>query len=165
VSDGRCSNRAKSAAGRRASWKKDKLQKTKDHPLRESTPDERESSSMDQQMLYVGTTALQGLYYLASGAWPLISLRTFENLTGPKADKWLVQTFGLLICVVGLVLLVSAFRAHPNWEGLILGIGSALTLAAADSYFVARRVISPVYLIDAAIEVVLLGAWAAFFFQ
>ncbi len=36
----------------------------------------------------------QGLYYTVSGLWPLISLRTFTLVTGPKVDLWLVKTVG-----------------------------------------------------------------------
>jgi hypothetical protein len=36
----------------------------------------------------------QGAFYLSSGVWPLISMRTFERITGPKTDKWLVKTGG-----------------------------------------------------------------------
>ena len=34
----------------------------------------------------------QGLYLLATTAWPLVHYRSFEWVTGPKADRWLVQT-------------------------------------------------------------------------
>ena len=30
---------------------------------------------------------LQGLYYLATGVWPLVSLDTFMQVTGPKTER------------------------------------------------------------------------------
>lgn len=43
----------------------------------------------------------QGAFYLATGIWPLVSMRTFERVTGPKTDKWLVKTAGVLITAIG----------------------------------------------------------------
>jgi hypothetical protein len=34
----------------------------------------------------------QGAYHLVTGVWPLVSMRTFASVTGPKVDKWLVKT-------------------------------------------------------------------------
>lgn len=46
----------------------------------------------------------QALLYLATGLWPVIHLRSFLSVTGPKTDLWLVESFGLLIAAFGLVL-------------------------------------------------------------
>ena len=45
--------------------------------------------------------AWQGAYYLAGGLAPFVSRRTFEALTGPKREWWLVQTVGALTTPVG----------------------------------------------------------------
>jgi hypothetical protein len=37
----------------------------------------------------------QGVFYLATGLWPLLNIRTFERVTGPKTDKWFVKTAGV----------------------------------------------------------------------
>ena len=107
----------------------------------------------------------QGAYYVLTGVWPLVSLRTFEAVTGPKAERWLVQTVGALVAVIGAVLLRAGLRgaadarAHP--EVPLLATGSAAALAAVDVVYVARGRIPPVYLADAAVELALLVAWAA----
>lgn len=49
----------------------------------------------------------QGVYYIASGAFPLVSMRLFERVTGKKTDRWLVQ-------MVGMLALRSACRSW--WE-------------------------------------------------
>jgi hypothetical protein len=111
-----------------------------------------------------GTTdpiaAAQGAYYLASGLWPLVHLRSFLFVTGPKAEHWLVRTVGLLTAVIGVQLLLAARRG----DGTVvapLGLGSAVAFAAVDSVYVARRRIRPIYLLDAAAQVPIALAWLA----
>jgi len=52
----------------------------------------------------------QGAYYTATGIWPWISLKTFELVTGPKVDDWLVHTVGALAAAIGATLLVARIR-------------------------------------------------------
>jgi hypothetical protein len=93
----------------------------------------------------------QGIFYVATGLWPIVHMRSFEAVTGPKADTWLAQTVGGLIAAVGLALLVD--------ESKTLGIASASSLGAADAYFAGKGRISKVYLADAAVEAALIAAW------
>jgi hypothetical protein len=102
----------------------------------------------------------QGLFYVATGLWPIIHLRSFERVTGPKVDKWLVRTFGALISAVGAALIAGAFEPKPSRAITILGIGSAVALGAADLIYAARGRISKVYLGDAAAEGAIASTWA-----
>ena len=102
----------------------------------------------------------QGAYYLTTGVWPLVDIRSFEWLTGPKADRWLVQTVGVLVGVIGGVLLLAAGRRRLTPELRLLAGGSAAGLAAIDVVFVARRRIRPIYLGDASVNVALAAGWA-----
>ncbi len=111
----------------------------------------------------------QGLFYLATGVWPLVSIKTFQMVTGPKtdhlvtgreADHWLVKTVVVLITATAAALLVAAWRRRNSPEVATLAVASALGLTAIDVTYVARRVLPPVYLVDAAAEVGLLGTWA-----
>jgi hypothetical protein len=104
--------------------------------------------------------AVQGLYYLGTGVWPLISLDTFLKVTGPKTDLWLVQAFGVLVAVAGTVLLVAAWRRSVPLEIVTLAVGLAMALAGIDIVFVLRRDIGPVYLLDAIAEIGLIALWA-----
>jgi len=104
---------------------------------------------------------VQGLYYLATGVWPLVSIDTFLAVTGPKTDLWLVQTVGALIGVIGAILLVAAARRQAGVEATLLALGSALALAAVDVTFVTRGVIDRIYLLDALAEVILVVGWGA----
>ena len=102
----------------------------------------------------------QGLYYVVTGIWPLLSIRTFMKVTGPKTDIWLVKTVGVLIAVVGGVFLLSGSLGRVPVEVVALAVGCAVGLTAIDVWYVARRVIAPIYLLDAAAEVALIAAWA-----
>jgi len=105
--------------------------------------------------------AVQGLFYVAAGLWPLVHTDSFLSVTGPKTDLWLVYTVGVLVAAVGLVLLAAARSGRITPEVVLLACGCALALAGIDVVFVARQVIDRVYLADAAAELLLVGWWAA----
>jgi hypothetical protein len=61
--------------------------------------------------------AFQAAYYLATGLWPLVHLPSFEAVTGPKTDDWLVHMVGLLAAVVvprSVWQLPTIARVHPR---------------------------------------------------
>jgi len=102
----------------------------------------------------------QGLFYVVTGLWPVLHFRSFEKVTGPKVDKWLVRTFGGLVAAVGATLIAGAFERRRSRALAILGIGSAMALGTADVWFSLRGRISKVYLGDAAAEGAIAAAWA-----
>lgn len=102
---------------------------------------------------------VQAAYYGASGLWPIFSLRSFEWITGPKVDGWLVKTVGALMSVVGAVLGLAAYRRRLTPEMELLAVGTALSLAAVDVVTVSRRRIRRIYLLDAAANLGLVAAW------
>jgi hypothetical protein len=68
---------------------------------------------------------VQGAYFLLTGVWPLVSIRSFQWVTGPKtdhvhtgreADHWLVMTVGVLVTSVAVTLLTAAFRWAQHWR-------------------------------------------------
>ncbi len=103
------------------------------------------------------TLTIQGWFYLLTGLWPLISIKTFEMVTGPKQDKWLVKTVGLMIACSGIIFILMA----DSKAALTLAILNAITLAGVDIYYVWRKVISRIYLWDALVELafVLIYLW------
>jgi hypothetical protein len=103
---------------------------------------------------------VQGVFYLVTGIWPLIDIDSFQAVTGPKIDLWLVRTVGVLVAVVGAVLVLAARRRNLGAEISLLAVGCALGLAAIDVIYVLSRTISPIYLADAGAEVLLAGGWA-----
>jgi hypothetical protein len=107
------------------------------------------------------TVALwQGLFYMVTGVWPLFHMKSFLKVTGPKTDLWLVNTVGALLAVAGGALALAARRGAIRPEMRALGVGTAATLVAVDCIYVARKRISPVYLLDAAAELGIISAWA-----
>jgi hypothetical protein len=101
----------------------------------------------------------QAAYYVITGVWPLVSIRTFMMVTGPKHDLWLVKAVGLLITAVGLSIGIQAawFDTKP---ALVLAISSALALGFVDIWYSLRGVISKVYLVDGVIQILLIIALA-----
>lgn len=95
-----------------------------------------------------------------TGIWPLIHYPSFEAVTGPKTDKWLVKTFGAILALVGLQLLTAAITGNYHFTIAIAGAGSAFILLLADIIYVAKKVISRIYLADAAVESGILILWA-----
>ncbi len=81
-------------------------------------------------------------------------------VTGPKRDVWLVKTVGAVLAAVGASIGVAAWRQSVGPETVVLAVGSAAALAAIDVVYVAKRVIAPTYLLDAAAEAVPIGAWS-----
>lgn len=108
-------------------------------------------------MVYL--SLVQGVYYLITGVWPLISMRTFQMVTGPKTDHWLVNTVGVLILVIGIVLIFARVRQNITYEILMLALGSAVGLTAIDSIYVMKKRIAPIYLLDALVQIPIIGNW------
>jgi len=84
-------------------------------------------------------------------------MRLFETVTGKKRDRWLVQMVGLLAASIGLSLWLSSRSEETESAALALSFSSALAFAGIDITHVCRRRISPVYLFDAAIELLIVG--------
>jgi hypothetical protein len=95
---------------------------------------------------------LQGIYFIITGMWPLLHIHSFLAVTGDKTDIWLVKMVGLLAATIGIYLIYSV-RQQP---AKLLGILSAFSFGMIDVYYVYRNTISPIYLVDAFIELILL---------
>ena len=108
---------------------------------------------------------LQGAYFLTTGVWPLFSIRTFQMVTGPKNDLWLVKTVGITIAAIGAPLILAGARGEVNPAIVLLAVGSAGGLGAVDVIYSSRKVISPVYLLDAVVEAVLVIWWGVLVMQ
>jgi len=99
-------------------------------------------------------------YYVVTGAWPLVSRRTFEKVTGPKEDFWLAQTVGVLVGAIGLGLAQSLRRpGDVSAELQTVAVASAAGLALVDVIFVSKACIRRIYLLDAFAEVALVASW------
>ena len=114
----------------------------------------------------------QGIYFLATGLWPLISIETFQMVTGQKtdhlgterADHWLVITVGVLVLAIAAPLLLAAWQREIYRQTIVLAIGSSMGLTAIDVIYVLRGAIPPIYLLDAGIELMLIAGWGIILF-
>lgn len=101
----------------------------------------------------------QGFFCLVIGLWPVVSLQTFQTLTGQKPDQWLVTLAGLLLAAIGSSMIISAIRRDIAFEVFAIGLLTALSLGATDVIFVIERRIPAVYLLDAVAESLFVTLW------
>ena len=101
----------------------------------------------------------QAAFYIVTGIWSLVGIRSFQKITGPKVDIWLVKTVGALVTVIGGALGLAGYRNRLTPEVTLLAAGSAAGLATIDIVYVAQKRIRPVYLLDAAAEAGLIALW------
>jgi hypothetical protein len=116
--------------------------------------EETEQASAEARMAVV-----QGGFDVVTGLWPIVHLRSFEAVTGPKLEGWLAKTVGAMITVMGGTLLAAGLRRRVTPEIRLLGVGSAAAFTVLDVIYTARGRISPVYLLDAVVEAGLLVGW------
>lgn len=99
---------------------------------------------------------VQAVFYVLTGLWPLVSMRSFELVTGPKTDDWLVNMVGLLAATIGVVLWTGARAERPVGAVVLLGALSAASFAAIDVRYALPGQIRAIYLLDAVGEVALI---------
>jgi hypothetical protein len=121
----------------------------------------RSEAQAGAQLLSI-VSVIQGFYYVLTGVWPLLSRRTFERVTGPKSDFWLVQTVGVVVAVVGVVLMMAGIRKRIMPEIGVLAVGNAAGLAGIDLVYSSKGRISPVYAVEATAEFALMVPWLLF---
>lgn len=108
-----------------------------------------------QDVMAVG----QGAFWIVSGVWPILHMRSFEAVTGPKVDRWLVKTVGGLISSIGGVLLMDGLDGRAGKSTRRLAVASAAVLTGIDVWYASRGRISKVYLLDAAVESGIIMGW------
>ena len=101
----------------------------------------------------------QAAYFGVTGVWPLVSIRTFMAVTGPKRDVWLVKTVGVIVAAIAVSIGVAAARHEFTAATFVLAVGAAAALGAVDVWYAGRGVISKIYLADAVVEVGLIVGW------
>ena len=101
----------------------------------------------------------QGTFNILGGAWPLISLPSFEWVYGRKQDVFLQKTVGGLLFSIGCVQLVAADSDHELATVRRLGIATACTLLAIDLVYIPRGDMRWTYWQDALCEIGWIAAW------
>lgn len=90
---------------------------------------------------------VQAAYLIATGIWPLVHYRSFEAVTGPKTDAWIVQTVGAAAVVLGI-----AAASSDRERSLLLSVGSTLAFGVTEVAPALRGRIRKVYLLDAGLQ-------------
>ena len=104
---------------------------------------------------------VQGFYYLVTGLWPIVSLRSFLYVTGEKWDLWLVVAMGGLLAASGFGYLIGG-QCEEKSPGLgAIAAGQAVVLLLVDVFYVRANAISPIYLFDAIPQAMCLLCWLA----
>ena len=99
-----------------------------------------------------------GLFNVVGGAWPLLSIGTFERVFGPKTDRWLEYTVAGLMVGNGIAQIAAA-RSGEHASARRVGCGTAATLLAIDLVFVPAGRLRWTYLLDAGFELGWLVLW------
>ena len=102
---------------------------------------------------------LHALYFVVGGVWSVAHRRSFEAISGPKVDYWLVRTVGGLLTVVGAVIGIAGVRDRVTPEVRWLAIGTSAVLTVVDLVYTAKNRISKVYLLDAVANTILICGW------
>lgn len=105
----------------------------------------------------------QGLYFFVTGVWPLLHIESFIWISGHKYDIWLVETVGIVLAAVGIVLFSAGINRRINQETFLLATLCAAGLAYVDIYYASIDRILDVYLLDAVAEIILIVLWFIFF--
>jgi hypothetical protein len=102
---------------------------------------------------------VQGAYYTLTGLWPIVDIESFQSVTGPKTDLWMLRTLGLLLAIVGSVLLFSTRHGKPPLEIVVLALAMATALLLVDFIVVFSRTVPLRYLFDAVMQAGLIFWW------
>ncbi len=109
--------------------------------------------------LPVFAAVAQGCFCLVLGVWPAAGFAALLRVTGQKADRWSLTLAGLLLATIGLNMLITAIRRDVAFEVYVMGMMTAVSLAATDLIFVIARSIPAVYLLDAVAEMLFVTLW------
>lgn len=101
----------------------------------------------------------QGIYYLITALWPIVSIDSFMMVSGPKTDIWLVKTVAVLLLVIASTLLFGVILNINYGPVLVLAISTCIGLSIIDIYYAGKDIISDIYLLDAGIELLLFIAY------
>jgi hypothetical protein len=114
---------------------------------------------VDPKSVIRSVALTQGIFYLVTGIWPFLHMKSFEKINGPKLEHWLVYTLGGLITVTGIVLCSSARRREVTGEVAALAMGHAGTLSLIDVFYTSKGVLPKTYLLDATAELLVIAGW------
>jgi len=114
---------------------------------------------MSQERCMSVVAFVQGSYFLITGIWSLIHIDSFQRVTGRKTDLWLVKTVGILVSAIGAGLILAGVTQQFDSGLIFIAMASTIGLIGIELVYIYEDVISPIYGIDAVIEVGFLIWW------
>lgn len=107
---------------------------------------------------------IQAVYFFITGIWPILHIKSFMKVTGPKTDTWLVKTAGTLICCIALTLFSALYSGALPLPVIVLSSSASFSLMFIDIYYSLTGRISLIYLVDALAECIFLVVMALNFY-
>jgi hypothetical protein len=101
----------------------------------------------------------QGLFNLVGGTWPIVWLRSFEWVYGPKEEDWLQKTSGGLLVASAIALLAAEDSPDSMRTARHIGMGVALTYLVIDLIYIPKGRLRKTYVQDVVCEAGWLLAW------
>jgi hypothetical protein len=109
--------------------------------------------------IYKSLLWIQGLYSLVTAVWPIVHIRSFIAVTGPKTDIWLVETVAVLILAIAVLLLVHLRYLLPILPVALMAITMSVGLLVIDFYYPSVYRISKIYMVDGILQMIFLVTW------
>ena len=102
---------------------------------------------------------MQGAYIFLTAVWPLVDIKSFMLITGPKTDIWLVKTVAAMLLPVALSFFVASHQQQINWPVYLLAMGSCIAFASIDFYYTLNGTIKWVYQLDGYLQIIFFITW------
>lgn len=108
---------------------------------------------------------IEGFFFIFTGLWPIVDNENFIEESDPnvKVDLWLIVTAGWLLALLGVIFLIETlhFQNHLtiSWGVLFGAFTMPLLMASSDIYYVSKKIILPINLLDCIIEILFAAAW------
>ena len=102
---------------------------------------------------------LHAAYLLIGGAWPLVHMPSFEAVTGPKDEHWLVRSVAGILIVISITLFAQLGKGRIEYAAITTAMGASFVLAMVGIITAIAAVISPIYLVDGAVHFFFFACW------
>ncbi|WP_394673772.1 hypothetical protein [uncultured Chryseobacterium sp.] len=105
---------------------------------------------------------LQAVYYFVTGLWPLVHLKSFFEVTGPKTDVWLVQMVGALIFSYSILFFYMALTRQLLHIHAVVGSLSSFAIGCIEFYYYLQGTLRGVYYVGFIIETCFFMYWICY---
>lgn len=112
-----------------------------------------------------GILFTQNAYILITALWPVFHMKSFLKITGFKTDVWLVKTVSALLIAISFCGFSYFFINGSYYPIAVLLCTTAGGMISVDFYYVYKKIISKVYLLDGMVEIFFLLSWFFLFMK